>query len=95
MCCVGERAEGLNFLASDAQILIEGSGQSRQVYLERFPELGGRQPASVSSNTSCHTPTWSKDGSLFFQEGGPPQALTRVTVGRNPDGTAVIGPNEP
>ena len=51
-----------------------------EVYVQRFPELRGRQQVSVGSG---HRPHWSEDGrELFFLRApsGPPRAMVRVTV---------------
>ena len=49
-----------------------------EVYVQRFPERGGRQPISVGGGV---LPEWSADGSeLFYGRGGPPDAMMRVTI---------------
>ena len=51
---------------------------SFEVYVQRFPELEGKQPISVGGGTLPH---WSADGSeLFYGRGGPPDAMMRVTI---------------
>jgi dipeptidyl aminopeptidase/acylaminoacyl peptidase len=64
------------------------SGTS-EVYVQRFPELGDRQPVSVGGG---YWPTWSPDGrTLIYVRGGPPRETVRVMVQSAPDGRAVIG----
>ena len=55
------------------------SGRS-EVYVQRFPEILGRQQVSVGSG---YRPQWSEDGQeLFYLRApvGPPTAVVRVTV---------------
>jgi len=55
------------------------SGRS-EVYVQRFPELGGRQPVSVGGGFS---PRWSDDGTeILYIQGVPPvdESLMRVSV---------------
>ena len=49
-----------------------------EVYVQRFPERGGRQPISVGGGV---LPEWSADGNeLFYGRGAPPVAMMRVTM---------------
>jgi serine/threonine-protein kinase len=70
-------------VSPDGRWLAYGSNQSGayEVYVERFPDGGGRQQVSVGGG---HTPRWSSDGtSLTYVRAlapGNPVAMTRVTV---------------
>ena len=58
---------------------------SSEVYVQRFPDLGGRQPVSVGGGFS---PRWSEDGAeLFYVQGVPPagESLMRVSVDETDD----------
>jgi Tol biopolymer transport system component len=49
-----------------------------EVYLQRYPDLGGRRLVSVGGGTD---PIWSSDSrELLYGRGGPPDAMMRVTV---------------
>jgi Tol biopolymer transport system component len=78
-------------VSPDGRLIAYTSQESgtSEVYLQRFPDLGERQPVSVGGG---YWPTWSSDGrSLFYLRGGPPRETMRVTVQSTPDGRAVIG----
>ena len=69
-------------LSPDGRWLAYASNESGryEVYVQRFPELLGRQQVSVGSG---YRPHWSEDGrELFFLRApaGPPTAVVRVTV---------------
>ena len=69
-------------ISPDGRWLAYGSNETGgyEVYVQRFPDGGGRQPASVGGG---HSPRWSADGqSLTYTRAaaGPPIAVTRVSV---------------
>ena len=67
-------------ISPDGRWLAYASNEtgSFEVYVQRFPELEGKQPISVGGGTLPH---WSADGSeLFYGRGGPPDAMMRVTI---------------
>ena len=70
-------------ISADGRWLAYGSNETGgyEVYVQRFPEGGGRQQVSVSGG---HTPRWSADGqSLTYVRSAPvglPGAVTRVSV---------------
>ncbi len=79
-------------ISPDGRWLAYGSREtgSYEVYVQRFPDGGGRQQLSVGGG---HTPKWSSDGhSLTYirsQPSGPSVAVTRVSV------TGGAGASEP
>ena len=69
-------------ISPDGRWLAYASNESGgyEVYVQRFPELLGRQQVSVGGG---HRPHWSEDGrELFYLRAptGPPRAVVRVTV---------------
>jgi hypothetical protein len=78
-------------VSPDGRLIAYTSQESgtAEVYLQRFPDLGERQPVSVGGG---YWPTWSSDGrTLVYLRGGPPRETMRVTVQSTPDGRTVIG----
>ena len=69
-------------ISPDGRWLAYDSDESGrfEVYVQRFPEILGRQQVSVGGG---HRPRWSEDGrELFYLRApaGPPTAVARVTV---------------
>ena len=69
-------------ISPDGRWLAYASNESGryEVYVQRFPEMLGRQQVSVGTG---HRPHWSEDGrELFYLRApnGPPRAVVRVTV---------------
>ena len=69
-------------ISPDGRWLAYASNESgrNEVYVQRFPEMLGRQQVSVGSG---HRPHWSEDGRALFYlraPAGPPIAMVRVTV---------------
>ena len=69
-------------ISPDGRWLAYASNESGlyEVYVQRFPEMLGRQQVSVGTG---HRPHWSDDGrELFYLHAptGPPRAVVRVTV---------------
>ena len=69
-------------ISPDGRWLAYASNESGlyEVYVQRFPEMLGRQQVSVGTG---HRPHWSDDGrELFYLRAptGPPRAVVRVTV---------------
>ena len=67
-------------ISPDGRWIAYASGETgvRQVYVQRFPDLGDRRQISVGSG---HRPTWSPDGSeVIYIRGRPPNEVMRVTV---------------
>jgi len=63
-----------------------------QVYVQRFPGLGDRQPVSPGQDRNVK-PRWAPDGrALFYRRGSGERAIMRVPFVTNPaTGEAVIG----
>jgi len=68
-------------------------GGSQEVYLQRFPDLGGRQQVSINSGID---PVWAPDGRTLYyistRGNGPPAAMAAVSV--DPAPTLSIGTPE-
>ena len=62
-----------------------------EVYVQRWPDGGARQPVSVGGG---HNPRWSQGSDELFYErapAGPPDAVIRVSFERSEDGSATLG----
>ena len=84
-------------IAPSGRWLAYSSFETRRwdVYLDRFPELGARQPISTDGGIM---PTWSRDGrALFYLDGDRPRFLMRVSVEDPTGGSSfpTVGTPEP
>ncbi len=79
-------------ISPDGRWLAYSSNETGQyeVYVQRFPELGGRQQISTSGGRD---PLWSSDGRELFYRVLTPRALMAVTV-ESDDTSVMIGTPE-
>ena len=90
----GDAEEGAPAISPDGRWIAYHSDQTgqREIYLQRFPELGERQQVSTRRGMD---PVWTSDGRALFYRGGPlgPPAEMSV-VGIETEPSVTIGASE-